>query len=372
MPTGMPASGPGGTRRFWVTVLCFALANLGAWIAYDRFASRRHAHLEVRQAGPAEGSVVNGSTRLWWTFNLDVIPNSPGSTPPGLLSPAVPGKWHWDDPRTLSFVPDRPLPKATPITVTLFPDRLRTPDGFSLAAPHVMHFRTPALSLVNVRQQAFDEQDRLVLELEFDDDVLPSEVLAHLTLKSSEGKPVQFHQHSDASGRFVRVMTDPLPTIQKDNSQAYVKVCLSPGLGGRRGPLGLDQPFERNVTIASELMALDATARFDSPAEATLQVHFNNRVETQALRPLISVEPAVPFTLSQEYNGLALRGAFQPATRYAIRIAAAPKGTPRLKRPRPTTLSVYIPDREPGVWFEHEEGYLGSPATAHSWPMRST
>ena len=34
-------SGPAGSRRFWVTVLCFAVANLGIWIGYDRLVGTR-------------------------------------------------------------------------------------------------------------------------------------------------------------------------------------------------------------------------------------------------------------------------------------------------------------------------------------------
>ena len=67
-------------RRFWVTVACFAVANLGVWIGYDRVVQHRHhALLEVQQSAPSDKSTVNGRPTFWWTFNLDGrLPNKAG------------------------------------------------------------------------------------------------------------------------------------------------------------------------------------------------------------------------------------------------------------------------------------------------------
>src|SRR5207237_570110 len=112
---------PAGRRRFWVTVLCFALANLvlnlGAWVVYDHIVRSRRpalpAVLEVRQFLPGDGQAVEGKPTFSWSFNLDMAPPRPNAPAPGHITPAVAGKWSFDDPRRLTFVPDEPLPKAT-------------------------------------------------------------------------------------------------------------------------------------------------------------------------------------------------------------------------------------------------------------------
>ena len=355
-----PASKSAGSRRFWATVGCFAVANVAIWIGYDRFVRPRHALLEVRQSAPDDKAEVRGRPTFWWTFNLDVAPGKPSDPPPGTVSPAVAGMWVWDTQRTLAFTPDAPLPKATALTVTLLPDRLRTPDGFRLKEPSVTSVHTPPLEVVGVRQAAFDERDQLVLEIEFNDEVIPAEALQHLTLRSFEDKPIAFRPHGEAGGRKIRVLTDPVPTRTRGTEQPFVKVQVSPGFSGRGGPLGLARAYETRVSVASDLMATEADSYFAEHGDAILSLRFNNPVDAHLLAPLLSVEPAVPFTIGSVHQGVELHGPFQPSTRYAIKIAPPPPGTPRDARPRPDTLSVFVPDRRPSLWFEHEEGYLGS------------
>jgi uncharacterized protein YfaS (alpha-2-macroglobulin family) len=358
MSTATIRSNPVGSRRFWVTVLCFAVANAAMWAGYDRW--HHHTLLEVRASAPDSGAEVRGRPRFWWTFNLDVEPGKPAEEPPGTITPQVPGRWAWDGARTLTFTPDTPLPKATEFTVTLLPDRLRTPDGFRLKGPRVTAVHTEPLRVVGVYRSAFDESDRLVLDVEFNDDVAPADVLEHLKVRGPDLKPIGLHPHGEATGRVVRVMTDPILARATSDAERFAMVQIAPGLRGRGGPLGLAAVYQCNISLGSELTATEATASAGASDEPVIRVRFNNAVDLNVLKPLISIEPAVKFTLLEGYQGVELHGAFESATRYAVKIAAAARGVPRQSRPRPTTLSVFVPDRAPSVRFEHDEGYLGS------------
>lgn len=356
-------SGPAGSRRFWATVLCFAVANLGIWIGYDRLQQhRRHALLEVRQSEPGTGWEVHGRPTFWWTFNLDVAAPKPNDPPPGTISPSVPGKWVWDGPRTLTFTPDGQLPKASAFTVTLLPDRLQTPDGFRLKGLVVTSVHTEPLQVIGVTQAAFDERDRLVIEIAFNDDVFPADVLGHLGLKDFNGKPILFHPHGDAVGRVVRLLTDPVPQAPPQEHNPCVIVRLTAGLAGRSGPLALENTYTGSVPINSTLAATGVRVDYQWGADAPLiSLTFNNPIDRQLIEPLLSIDPKVPYTLTgNSENSIELHGDFQPATRYAIRIAKASSSADPHKTPRPDTLSVYVPDRSPSIRFEHQEGYLGS------------
>src|SRR5436305_13880162 len=111
MPATTPAA-PAGRRRFWVTVLVFALANVAAWGGYVRYdrAARAKSLLRVEAFTPGDGVVVGPRPVFAWTFNLDVAPAAATATPAtapaaadavGTISPPTPGRWAWKDGRTL-------------------------------------------------------------------------------------------------------------------------------------------------------------------------------------------------------------------------------------------------------------------------------
>src|SRR5215472_11607668 len=104
MSTRAP-SAPAGSRRFWITVFIFALANAGIWAGYHRWQLGRTRLLEVRQFWPGDGAQVEGRAPLTWTFNLDVIAPA-GDVPPVKFNPPLTGKFQWTDRRTLVFTPD--------------------------------------------------------------------------------------------------------------------------------------------------------------------------------------------------------------------------------------------------------------------------
>ncbi|MDB5300848.1 MAG: alpha-2-macroglobulin domain protein, partial [Phycisphaerales bacterium] len=355
-----PAKASAGSRRFWVTVLCFAIANAGVWVGYDRWQkAHRHHLLEVTQFMPGDGATVEGRPTLVWSFNLDVAPAAKDA-PPGQISPAVAGKWEWPDARTLKFTPDAALPRATPITVTLAPETLHTPDGFRLPRAYVTSLRTPALGVVSVRQAAFDERDRVVIELSFTDKVNPADVHRHLSLRGADGKAINFQPHGDAAGNKVRVITDPLTALFTGDLARAVDVTLTKGLAGEGGPLGLSADCSERVAVAADIIATRAYGSFPSRDDPAIHVEFNNEIDIEAIKQVLSVEPAVPITLSRNYDGVRLRGPFQPGARYVVKLAKPPAGMASRKLPRATSLSVLIPDRSPDVWFDSEAGYLGT------------
>src|SRR5688572_14367111 len=236
-----PSPAAGRRRRFWLTVSVFALANVAAWIGYHRFQeSRRPALLRVHGFSPGDGATIAERPTFAWNFNLDVAPDASDAPPPGAIAPHVDGTWNWSGPRRLTFRPAADLPKATEFTVTLDRERLRTPDGFGLDVPFKSRVRTPALTLLDARQAGFTESDELVLELTFDDDVLPADVRTNLSVLDPAGKPLAFHPHGDAPGRIVRVRTNSLPAEAYRNSQnPTLTIRLAPGLAGRSGPLAM-------------------------------------------------------------------------------------------------------------------------------------
>src|SRR5439155_25422920 len=224
--TTMPApalTGPdatAGRRRFWQTVLVFFLLNIGAWIVYDRVAGPRRLGglLRVEQFLPGDGAIVDGRAALSWRFNLDValdVAGAAAAPPAGTISPPLAGQWHWDDPRTITFTPARDLPRATRFTCVLLREHLRTAQGISMARPFVCQVATEAPRVVQLRQRSFDQHERYVLEIEFNDAVSPAQVLRKTHLSAADGQELKFEPHGAAEGKIVRLLTDPLPASRR-------------------------------------------------------------------------------------------------------------------------------------------------------------
>src|SRR6266702_774276 len=99
-----PSGAPAGRRRFWITVLAFACANLIAWVGYHQYQNSRLHLLRVVRFEPGVAAIVGPRPTLSWEFNLEVAHGgvNDGAAAPGTITPHVAGKWLWHDGRTLT------------------------------------------------------------------------------------------------------------------------------------------------------------------------------------------------------------------------------------------------------------------------------
>jgi alpha-2-macroglobulin len=427
-PTGSSA----GSRRFWIAVTIFALFNIAAWVGYHRWRENqmppplRKDIVTVESFSYQEGYESRDYFKpavLTWRFNIDmadvpaeqspsgniakddlsnpavppeamttsapatrrvVVKGQAPSVIPGTLTPLVEGDWVWRDARTLAFVAKNIMPQATTFKAVLHPDRLKSTLGYTLPTADEQTFETTRLALINCRQVAFDDQDRMILEFEFNDKIIPTEAAKFLQLTGPDNQKIDYELHGLGSGKTLRVQTSRIPLDANRSESNWLKFTFLPGLTGTSGPLGTSLPIEQNLAISTVLQATGISVYQPVDDAANIRLAFNNSVpDIQAIRPLISVEPAVEFSLhrTSDYT-IGLSGAFEPATRYTVRIAdvrtLGPATRPttgenthdekdsRLlwsKYPRPTVLSVFVPDRPSSVQWHNpvnDGAYLGS------------
>jgi len=229
MSTASSAQPAAGSRRFWVTVLLFVILNCVAWVVYDHtYAAMHRGTLHVSAFEPGDHAVIDRRTTLRWHFSDDVLPTSVYGKDPGKMTPAVPGKWAWENPRTLSFVPSSDLPRATPVTFTLATDLLRTGTGAAMKQPYVTCVNSMPLEVQAVHQSATVENDQYVLDLNFNDRVAPGDVLQHVTVAGPDGKPVGCHLFGQATAKTVRLVTDAvLPNASSpDSGDSQLMLCV--------------------------------------------------------------------------------------------------------------------------------------------------
>ena len=359
---------PAGSRRFWWTVLAFAAVNAAvvATVLFPRLFTPQAASgaaggvaLTVQNFAPGEGGVVAPRGVLTWTFNADVV-SAPGPAPdaPGTLAPAVPGNWRWVDTKTLEFHAEADFPRATPISVTLSPHRLRTPDGRTLESPFVSAVRTRPLELLAARPLGrLDGQP--ILELVFNDAVDLDLAINHLSVSDANGEKLVAQPHGASGDRTLRVRCG-LADGSACPGEMDLRVTLKKGLVGKAGPLGLSADMTVPVSVSATLMATELSADAPAGGDAHIIVRFNQPPDLDKLRKVLAVEPAVPFTIARQYGStIGLNGPFRPGTPYLVRINTAPAGSDN-GFPKPTALSVFIPDRPSVAWLDYDQGYLGA------------
>ncbi len=364
MSTVPSPAGPAGRRRFWVTVFCFLIANTAAWMAYERFdAWRHHGQLRVELFEPGDNAVVGPKSTIRWRFNQDVIPTTVYGKDPGRVSPVVAGRWAWENPRTLSFVPAVDLPRATPVTFTLATDLLRSSTGARLDSAYVTSVHGTPLLVKSIQQSAMLDDDQFVVELKFNDRVAPGDVLQHVKAVLPDGTSLHLRAFGQATASTVRLATGAVPPVA-NQPETPLLISLTPGLTGTSGPLGLSVPFETTVTLGRSLMATEMSAAAPTRQQAFLTLNFNGAIDNATLKKILTIDPAVPFTI-ESYGGqsVMLRGNFQPGTRYTAHLAAAPKGTKTAELsafPRAADLAAFVPAKGSDVWFDNDQGYLST------------
>ncbi len=357
--------------RFATVIAAFALLNVLAWVALQRWWVPRTDLLTVTPLIAENGWIQDGRS-LGWRFSLPMAAGpGPLATPPGTLEPAVPGTWTWSDEVTLVFTAARALPPATPFTATLARRHLRALAGFTLADDAVLHARTAPLRLLGAMVAAHEADGRQLVELTFSDRVLPDELLAHLSAADDDGHPLvilkagepEVFPASDGGDRAgfarVRALVGPVALPARAGGR-HAHLRLRAGLAGTGGPLGLEADEERTLDLGRNPHLQRIDSRVPSRGQAKLELSFDGAVTSEVLRRALRVAPAVPFTVVADWRGCALEGDFQPGTRYAVTIAPPPDAAAAVDWPAVDTIAVTVGDREPACWFDLDHGYLGA------------
>ncbi len=339
--------------RFWGVASLFLVVNAVGLYEIRRAVSQRH-YVTVESFRP-EGR-VEPQGKITVRFSEPMVPaqelGKPVTTAPVTFEPAIPGRFEWKNPRTLRFLPDKPLPRATAFVATLSED-LMSLAGHPLADDAVFSFHTPPLELVDVTQIAFSRRGETTLALEFNDKVEPQQVARHLKLESPGGRTVKYDLHGRAPSRRVVVRTRPF-------HERKLVVKLSAGLRGQSGPMGIEDEVRRVVDLHSALTIRRVNGSAPGPGRVHIQVRCTQSVETKSVHEHVELEPAVPFSVTHTWSGFELHGDFQPGSRYRVTFRKGLEATNAAVLANDVARSVTIPDYRPSLSFQTHGFYLSS------------
>lgn len=312
------------------------------------------------QAQPSEEIAITFSKPV---VGMEAQAAGAGADGVARIEPAVAGAWRWLGSSSLEFVPDAPLPLATPFQVTV-PAGLTALDGSALEAPLAYTFETPAPSLLSTDPEGgFAWLDaRPAISLVFDQPVRDLARHAHLRAGGTR-IPLAIEREvslaDEARARLKAQGPSPYPhpdDLRRLKSRhwryelraaadlplgADVSLEIDGALAGAEGPLAIARPtsipFRTHGTFAirgAGACRAERAGDGDTCSFGPLAISATNPIDLASLRDRLSIEPEVEidwpaaahFSPSPWMNRrdpwAEIRGNFRPGTAYRVRIAA--------------------------------------------------
>ena len=353
----LPTMSPSSTRTR-LLIAALVAVNM-AWLAYA-WLSFLPTHVLEPVATP--GPAVQGHAALCFAFNLDLVDDdalkaAPAAVP--ILTPPVTGRWSWRDRRTLQFAPSSDLPLATAIHVHLGKDDLRSSSGFRLANDLDLELRTPALDILEARVETYAPDGQAIIVLDFNQAVDQQQIARQLAV--SDGDEHENHPHATIAVTALDNAPSARVRLSIASSDHHelgpAQLGLPQGTSGIAGLLGLASAWSTHLDLGHVLAVQGISALAPAHGDVTLHLETGSAaIPLTLLAEAITITPAVAYTVHPDGHGLALAGAFVPGQEYRIDIAerwpeAAPQH-PLAAYPGAGTLSITIPDRQPGVWLD--------------------
>ncbi|MBK7141409.1 MAG: alpha-2-macroglobulin family protein [bacterium] len=326
---------------------------------------------------------IKFSKRMVPTDSLD----KPVLNPPLRFEPPIPGIARWVDSDLLRFFPDAALLPSTEYTASVKSDRVWI-SGLKIINPETYKFRTPGLRLERQRcnaEELFDETGRLRLvgRFVFNYAVNLKDLQDRLEIKGTNkaAKPslkytITFTGErvdgadEEAGGENAPAATQPSsqygydytvisePFERTDASQYYA-FTISTGLGCQNCQFPLEDAISNTIAIDPKQPLVIQSVRSSNEGEMTdLRIDFSHRIDAEIAKTFISVEPAIEFTLEENYSTVILHGGFRPGETYNVRVAkglACFNGSPLQND---FSALVQIADLRPSIGFTSKGIFL--------------
>jgi alpha-2-macroglobulin len=261
------------------------------------------------------------------TFSRAVAPpdlqNTWSSEPYIEFSPAIPGKFVWQDSVRLVFSPDAQLPGDARFTGKLNTGLLTKMSGaVSFSGESEFEFATERFTLKSA-EFFYDRvgEGRAVgikANLEFTYLVNPEDVARQLRVQLDREPWKDLRVVSTAAGRVIAV---ELGSVQKLDRSRTVELSFGDGLTSPETgtSLVLEKPFSASIAPLDELKVLGHSFAFDGK-ESAIRLSLSQEVDPRTAKDYIAIEPGRPFTVEADGRSLTIKGKFEPGTAFRLAV----------------------------------------------------
>ncbi len=289
-------------------------------------------------------TLIDPEQNLTFTFAEDVVADSVvgrwDTTEVLTLTPRLPGQVRWTSRRELTFSPRRPFAPATSYRATLQPALLPKPAtsaaARALPTDAKFEFHTPFLALTGARaywagKPGVAGAAEARVQLHFNYPVRPADVQGKLRV-TANNKTVTA-KVTDATAGLTDEVTVALPSLgiyESESNPVAVSIQVAAGLPvpGAAKDADTDAALETGTEIPARdaLNVTEMTGAF-AQGQGRLSVFLTQPVVTDDVPSLVTVSPAVPFTVRALENGFQLVGDFVAGKAYDVSVNGNLRGT---------------------------------------------
>jgi uncharacterized protein YfaS (alpha-2-macroglobulin family) len=279
------------------------------------------------------------------------------------FSPEIPGQFRWQNVNELVFSPERELAPATTYTATLN-GLITRKSKLSLGGNTSLTFHTAdiALQAANALWVVRDETTRdvvLQLDFQFNYTINPDKLKSLLKI-TIEGKERDFIVQGTQPDSRVAVIVQGMKLEDKDLAG---KVTIAKGLVPVGGTNAGKEPLEAALNISSPFSIVVSAVEAEHDGLAgKIKVYTSQAALSAGLTNYISIEPAVPFQVTVESDGISITGEdFDVSKSYSLTLRKGLKGVIGGTLREDYSTQVGFGKLEPGISFVSTSGlYLGS------------
>ncbi len=299
--------------------------------------------------------------RIKVTFDRKLASDSEiGNTAAALfeVEPSLSGSWQWESGSTASFCLDMPLGPGRKVSLSAVENFVEL-TSYELDCDDGLSLETVPLCYEYARVMTSDNHNVMV-EVSFNQPVSPDDFMKH----------VRFY---DAGVLEDKIIRNVKAVTHEAGSEIVVQVARSDSdrllmvidkeLKGDKADLPLGNEVKEILEIDCRFMYLDQYVYGGDFGESVrVDLTFSQKLAEEL--PELNISPKVEgLTVSRWRDELVLRGKFEPATRYAIKIPAVLSSENEVTLGKEVEVLVDIPDAEPKVEFVYSGGILSPRGT---------
>ncbi|WP_243312266.1 alpha-2-macroglobulin family protein [Fundidesulfovibrio agrisoli] len=338
------------------------------------------AQAPAKSVGKAEGQ-AGGQLSYYHTWNRrdtllimfskpvgDTEYNGPLSKPPFEMDPPLPGEWVWMGPYILSFKTAQKggFNPSDSYTLTARPENF-LPVGETLSGAQSFTLQGQALTVYDFSAESEPVAGRpgwyvIKGNIRFNADIKPSEMAAAMTLvdpKLGAAQPVPLEVAKDEGYGTSDLAFQSAPVQGEAKARMFTLLVDKNKAQSDKG-LKLEKPLAYSVAVSHSDTLTVAAPKPVAGGQGGWELPFSAKVDTDALRRKLVIEPAVDsFSIGSERGrSVVLSGGFKPGASYTVTVPAGVTALNGAALAKDARFTFKVPDLAPAVGFANPGVFL--------------
>jgi alpha-2-macroglobulin len=317
----------------------------------------------LRVVSPLPSGVLGRDAVLQLTFSRGVVPrdsvNHWTDAPYIEFSPAIPGKFVWDDTAHLVFSPDNKLAGDTKYVATLNTSLLKERSGAKgFAGTEEFAFETPGFTMRSAEffYDRIGEKREVGIKanLEFTYLVNPQDVAQHLhvTVDKQQQSITRVVTTENSATIAVEIGTTTQLERERAIEIGFSTDLVSPETGTH---IKMEKPFTYTLPPLGEVSIYGHEFGTDGTT-SWIRVKTSQEIDPNVVKSFVSIDPVRPFTVRNDGDGFTLQGKFEPGTTFRLVIKKGMESVLGGKTTNEYDAEVVIGDVAPSFGFVSSSG----------------